>query len=123
MTNKVFGWGLIGCGGAGRAHARYAAADTDVAVRAFCDVDAGNADRLAAEHDGAVHTTDPSRLLEDPEIDIVAIATAHDSHSDLAVAAFECRRLPAHRGGAQGQRVSAAAELLHTLFRRGPCDS
>ncbi len=89
MTNEIFGWGLIGCGGAGRAHAKYATIEPDVTVRAFCDVDAGTAERLAAEHDGAVHTTDPARLLEDPEIDILAIATAHDSHADLAVAAFE----------------------------------
>ena len=89
MTDTPLGWGLIGCGGAGRGHARYAAEDPDVAVRAFCDVDPRAAERLAGEHEGAAHTIDPERLFSDPAIDILSIATAHDSHADLAVAAFE----------------------------------
>lgn len=89
MTDTPLGWGLIGCGGAGGGHARGAADDPDVAVRAFCDVDPQAAERLAAEHGGAVHTTDPERLFSDPAIDVLSIATAHDSHADLAVAAFE----------------------------------
>ena len=83
------GWGLIGCGAAGRAHTRWAAAEANTTVRAFCDVDAPAAEALAREHDGAWHTTDPARLFADPDIDILSIATSHDSHAELAIAAFE----------------------------------
>ena len=71
MTDTPLGWGLIGCGGAGSGHARGAADNPDVAVRAFCDVDPRSAERLAADHEGAAHTTDPERLLSDPGIDIL----------------------------------------------------
>ena len=83
------GWGLIGCGAAGRAHTRWAAAEANTTVRAFCDVDAPAAEALAREHDGAWHTTDPARLFADPDIDILSIATSHDSHAELAIAAFK----------------------------------
>ncbi len=58
-------------------------------MRAFCDVDAPAAEALAREHDGAWHTTDPARLFADPDIDILSIATSHDSHAELAIAAFK----------------------------------
>ena len=42
------GWGLIGCGAAGRAHTRWAAAEANTTVRAFCDVDAPAAEIKAS---------------------------------------------------------------------------
>ena len=82
------GWALIGCGAAGRSHARGAVADPDIVVRGFCDVELGAAAAVAGEHDGAWHTSDSERIFSDPEIDLVSIATAHDSHAELAIAAL-----------------------------------
>ena len=87
--SRQLGWALIGCGSAGREHARGAAADADIAVRGFCDIEPAAAAAVAGEHDGAWHTTDPVRVFSDPEIDVVSIATAHDSHADLAIAALQ----------------------------------
>lgn len=86
---RRLGWALIGCGSAGRAHAGWAAADPDIDVRAFCDQRAEVATTLSAAHAGTYATTDPARIFADPRVDIVSIATAHDAHADLAVAAME----------------------------------
>ena len=81
------GWALIGCGGAGRSHARGAAETPGVAVRAFCDVRLPAALRLQAEYGGRA-TDDPAQVFADPEVDVVSIATTHDTHTGLALAAF-----------------------------------
>ena len=83
------GWALIGCGGAGNGHASGAASTPEIVLRGFCDVRADSASDFCARHGGAYHTTDPEEIFSDPEVDIVSIATSHQSHADLAVAAFE----------------------------------
>ena len=83
------GWALIGCGGAGRAHAGWAAATDGVAVRGFCDIHEGAAQQQQAQHGAEYATTDPERVFADPAVDIVSIATSHSSHADLAVAACQ----------------------------------
>ena len=84
---KTSGWALIGCGGAGRAHAQGAAATPGIELRGFCDVQAEAAQTLCQTYGGAYHTTDPAQIFADDQVDIVAIATAHDSHAPLALAA------------------------------------
>ncbi len=83
----ALGWALIGCGGAGRSHARGAAETPGVAVRAFCDVRLPAALQFQAEYGGWA-TDDPARVFADPEVDVVSIATTHDTHTGLALAAF-----------------------------------
>lgn len=82
---------VIGLGGKGRSHAAnlarlpnvgiVALADISEAVIARCQAELGNA---AA---GAYTTTEPGRIFADPRVDAVVIATQHDSHRSLAVAA------------------------------------
>ena len=88
-TDPTLGWALIGCGGAGRAHAAWAASTDGVTVRGFCDIDASMAQRLQQERGGEYATTDPERVFADPGVDIVSVATSHSSHADLAVAACQ----------------------------------
>ena len=83
------GWALIGCGGAGRAHAKYAVSTPDVTVRGFCDVREESAQQAREEHGGVYHTTDVDEILADAEVDIVSIATSHQSHAELAIAACQ----------------------------------
>lgn len=85
----TLGYALIGCGGAGRVHARWAAATDGVAVRGFCDIHEGAAHQLQSQHGADYATTDPERVFADPGVDIVSIATSHSSHADLAVAACQ----------------------------------
>jgi len=88
-AEKALGWALVGCGGAGRAHAGWAAATDGVAVHGFCDIQAGMAEQLQQQYGAEYATTDPARVFADPAVDIVSIATSHSSHADLAVAALQ----------------------------------
>ena len=88
IANRPLGWALIGCGSIGRSHAGWASATQDVVVRGFCDVRDDAAKRFQEQYGGEYSTTDADRVLADPSVDIVSIATFHDSHADLAVAAF-----------------------------------
>jgi predicted dehydrogenase len=121
------GWALIGCGGAGRSHARGAAETAGVEVRAFCDLRIDAARTLQGEYGGRA-TDDPTDVFTDPDVDAVSIATTHDTHTELALAAFgagkhvflekpmamttaECLRIAA------AQRAAGRQLLLNFSFR------
>ena len=87
-TNTPLNWALIGCGGIGRAQMRWAADTPDIKTRAFCDINKEAARTLSETHADSYHTTSPAKIFADPQIDIVSIATTHDTHKDLALAAF-----------------------------------
>ena len=92
MTSRPLGWALIGCGSIGRSHARWASSTQDVVVHGFCDTQADAAKRFQEEYGGEYHTTDADRVLADPAVDIVSIATFHNSHADLAISAFNAKK-------------------------------
>ncbi len=84
--------GLIGCGHMGRKHAARTSArreELDLELVAYCDVVGDAADTALAEFGGAYATTDPARLVGDDSIDVLIIATSHDSHHPLAMAAAQ----------------------------------
>ena len=82
-------WALIGCGNVGKWHAGSAVSTPDVEVRAFCDINTDAASSYCEQFQGYYYTTDPMQIFSDPDVDIVAIATPHGSHADLAVAALD----------------------------------
>ncbi len=88
-TAQTLGYALIGRGGAGRAHAGWAADTEGVAVRGFCDIHEGAAQQLQAQHSAEYATTDPERVFSDPGVDNVSIAASHSSLAELAVAACQ----------------------------------
>jgi predicted dehydrogenase len=87
-TPTPLNWALIGCGGIGRAQVRWAADTPDIRAHAFCDINEAAARTLSETHADSYYTTDPGKIFRDSEIDIVSIATTHDTHKDLALAAF-----------------------------------
>ena len=87
-TSTPLNWALIGCGGIGRAQVRWAADTPDIKAHAFCDINEDAARSLSETHVASYHTTSPDKIFADPQIDIVSIATTHDTHKDLALAAF-----------------------------------
>jgi predicted dehydrogenase len=81
--------GIIGCGNLGSRHATNLAALPAVRVSACVDRDRSRAfalrDRLGATE--ACVTEDAQLVFDDPRCDAVVIATHHDSHPSLAMAA------------------------------------
>jgi len=72
---------VFGAGRIGRIHATNLAVLPGVALKAICDPVADSAAQLAAQLGAAVST--PDAVFADPTIDVVAIASPTDTHSDL----------------------------------------
>jgi predicted dehydrogenase len=60
-----------------------------LSLQGVCTAHGANAESLARRYGFRYATTDPERVIADPEISAVLIATRHDSHARLARAALE----------------------------------
>lgn len=95
--NAALGVGFIGCGGRAGSHMQtlhWLATDGGEKLRltAFCDVYAPRL-RRAAEAYGSTRTyADYRKLIEDPEVDIVCIATPDHLHAPQAIAALKANK-------------------------------
>lgn len=106
-----FGVGIIGCGLIGQKRAKSLG---DGRLVACADVNEGRAKALAG-NSGARVFGDWSRLLALPEVQIVIIATLHDSLAEITLAAIEAGKYvlvekPAARNPAELAPVMKAAE-------------
>lgn len=96
MTRRI-NVGLIGAGFMGKAHsAAYAAmpmffwpAPAIPHRKAIADVTEELAAEAAARFGYETSTSDWRRIVDDPEIDLVDIATPNDTHAEIAIAAAE----------------------------------
>jgi predicted dehydrogenase len=79
--------GVIGCGGMARLHLRNAVRLPGLRLRAYADARPAAAERFLHEYGGDYASDDPHELLRDDSLDAVLIATHHDSHAPLAMAA------------------------------------
>ncbi len=61
----------------------------DFALRAVVTQRSASAAKVAQEFGAAVASTDPDAVIADPSVDAVVIATRHDSHARLALAALD----------------------------------
>jgi len=86
MTGSPLRLGVIGCGGRARFLLDRLAA-LGVRPRAYADIAPAAASAALNRFGGDYATGDPGRVLQDDGIDAVIIATRHDSHAPLAVAA------------------------------------
>jgi len=115
-TERILGVGIIGCGEA--TQALHIPALMSLAARfriaACADAVPALAERIAASVGARVLTTE--KLLLDPAVDVVLIASSHASHADLAVAACEAKRAavllekPPATTSAEVRRIALASE-------------
>jgi predicted dehydrogenase len=83
-TRRVLRVAVAGLGYWGPNIARNLAAIPDVELAWCCDPDAGNRERVAAMFPGARLTGDIDDVLEDEQVDAVALATPVTTHAALA---------------------------------------
>jgi predicted dehydrogenase len=89
-TNAAAHVGLIGCGNfAYTTIAHYLERNVGAVVRGTMDIVGERAESLARRYGGQYATTDAERLLSDPQIDLVYVASNHASHADYAIRALE----------------------------------
>lgn len=115
-----FGIGIIGCGLIGQKRAK---ALGEGRLIACADINEGRAKALAG-NSGAKVFSDWCGLLALPEVDIVIIATQHDSLAEITLAAIEAGKhvlveKPAARNPGELEPVMAAAELRRVKVHVG----
>ena len=111
--NKVFGIGIIGCGLIGQKRAK--ALGSGGQLVACADINIGRAEHLAKGSDAKVFD-DWQALIALPEVDIVLVATLHDSLAEITLATVEAGKhvlveKPAARSAAELEPVMAVAKI------------
>jgi predicted dehydrogenase len=82
--------GILGCGKFAYAQiAYYLTAKHGKVIRAAMDTDVHRAASLFRRYGLDYYTDDAARLLDDPQIDLIYIASNHASHAEYAIAALE----------------------------------
>jgi predicted dehydrogenase len=128
----MIGVGIIGAGHFGAVHARALAEVSHARLVAVCRQNAEAASAFVAEHGGRAYS-DWRRLLEDPDVDAVVIATPHHLHAEMAIAAALARKhilleKPMAPTVSECDAISAAAEasgvrlmIGHVMHFALPC--
>lgn len=128
----MLGVGILGAGYFGAVHARAIAAIPGLEVAGVCADEMGAAQAFAAQHGGTPYV-DWQRLLDDPAVAVVLIATPHHLHAEMAVAAAQKGKhvlveKPMARAVAECTAMIAAAEeagvrlmVGHLLHFARPC--
>lgn len=83
----MIGVGIVGAGHFGAVHARALALLPNTRLVASCGTDPAGVGRFAAEHGGGGYT-DWRRLLRDPAVEAVVVATPHHLHRDVVIEAL-----------------------------------
>jgi predicted dehydrogenase len=112
MNNKIFGVGIIGCGLIGQKRAK--ALGSGGRLVACADIDKKRAESLATPT-GATAFNDWRELLKLPEVEIVIVATLHDSLAEITLSAIEAGKhilveKPAARNAKELEPVIVAAK-------------
>ena len=112
MNDNIFGIGIIGCGMIG--HKRAKALGKNGRLVACADIDVKRANSLA-EKSNSKAFEDWQELLKLPEIEIVIVATLHDSLAQITLEAIEAGKhvlveKPAARNAKELEPVILAAE-------------
>jgi predicted dehydrogenase len=119
--SKVLGVGIIGCGLIGQKRAT--ALGSGGRFVACADIKMSRAEQLAKRYDGKACVS-WSDLLALPEIDVVVIATLHDSLAQIALAAIAAGKhvlveKPAARSSSELAPVIAAAKTQNVRVHVG----
>lgn len=81
---KVFRFGIVGCGVISPTHAKCIAELPDAQLVAVCDIVEEKARRLAAQYPADVYV-DYQRMLERSDIDVITVLTPSGLHAQIAI--------------------------------------
>src|SRR5215218_9092773 len=119
---RVVRWGLVGCGDIARRRVAPALRDLDnCELAAVSRADAARAESFAAEFGARGWHADWRRLVEDPSVEAVYVATPVHLHAEQAIAAAEagkhvqCEK-PMALNVAECERMNAAADANGVLL-------
>ena len=82
--------GILGCGNFAFSQIAYSLRkEFGAVIRGVMDPSPHKAASLFEEYDADYYTTDPRRIIDDPQIDLVFIASNHASHAEYAIEALQ----------------------------------
>jgi predicted dehydrogenase len=115
---------VIGCGGQGRAHVAGFDALDNVDVAYICDIDATRQAEAVTKARNAKPVGDLRRILDDPSIDSVSIATPDHWHAPAALLAMDAGKhvyieKPCCHNFREGQMLVAAAQRTSRKVQHG----
>ena len=123
--SETYGAALIGCGGRGPGTYERMVKDLPSKLVAACDVQKSRVDGYVKRKNPKAKTyNDFRKLLENPDVDLVAIATPPHWHALISIAAAEagkdvlCEK-PMTRFIAEGRAVVEAFERYKRIFQIG----
>ena len=122
MNVKKIRWGIIGLGNIANQFAFDLALVEDAELYAVASRSLDNATTFAEKHNAAaVVYDDYTTLINDPNVDIIYIATPHDSHASLAVQALNGKKhvlceKPVALNYEQASNMVAAAKANNRFF-------
>ncbi len=119
--DKIYGIGIVGCGMIGQKRAK--ALGSGGQLVACADIDISRAENLAKGF-GARVCLDLQELIELPEVDIVVIATLHNSLAEITLASINAGKhvlveKPAARSAIELKPIIAAAERQNVKVHVG----
>ena len=123
-VNEKLNVGFIGLGWRGGELLKQFGRLSDVRIAALCDPDAALLEAAAKEHSGAEKYADLRKLLDNRDIDAVAIATPNHWHALAAIWACEAGKdvyveKPLAHNHWEGQQVVAAARKRDRIVQIG----
>lgn len=86
---RQVGIAVVGLGNWGPRLLRVLSEDSDVQVRWICDLDSSRLAKYRRRHPDARVTTRLGRILDDPDVDAVLLATSVETHYELAMRVLE----------------------------------
>ncbi|HEX2476030.1 MAG TPA: Gfo/Idh/MocA family oxidoreductase [Lacipirellulaceae bacterium] len=122
--NEKLNIGFIGLGGRGNELLKQFGKLADVRIAALCDPDQKLLDEAGKKHSGANKYADLRKLLEDRDVDAVAIATCNHWHALAAVWACQAGKdvyveKPLAHNHWEGQQVVRAARRHNRIVQIG----
>ena len=112
------GFGLIGCGTWGSVHARTYSASRFASLVAVCDQDEQRAARCAEQYGVPQYCSDWRKLLANPDVRAVSVATPDFAHGEIVLAAIEAGK-DVLVEKPLGTSVEECREILAARDRRG----
>ena len=86
FADQTLGLGILGYApSVGQLHGMGAEATPGLALRAVCDLDPGRLQKAREDFPGVTTCSDAKQLAENPDIDLVIVATAPNIHAPLAI--------------------------------------
>jgi UDP-N-acetyl-2-amino-2-deoxyglucuronate dehydrogenase len=89
---KTLRCGIIGCGVIAPSHIESFQQQPGVEVKWVCDIELAKAEKRASEYNIPCITADYHEVLNDPEVDCIAVCTEHGSHARIAVDALDSKK-------------------------------